>query len=266
MKARIVSGLVLVVAVIAVLLWAPAWVTLCVVLAAVLASAWEWSAFLRAASAAERVAFVVVVAGLLAGAWFATADPDRLRLLLGIAAAWWVVALVLLWRGPAGVTRVLAWTAGVLVLVPAGIALMRLRVDLAHGAAWTLYVLMLVWAADTGAYAAGKAFGRHRLAPEVSPGKTWEGVAGGLVLSAAVAVASASWLEQPVGPLVVVSLVVAVFSVVGDLTESLFKRFAGVKDSGQLIPGHGGLMDRLDSITAAAPLLLLGALELLTVP
>jgi len=126
-------------------------------------------------------------------------------------------------------------------------------------------VLLLVWSADTGAYFAGKAFGRRRLAPQISPGKTWEGVAGGLVLSAAAAAASAQWLDQPVGPLVVVSLVVAVFSIVGDLTESLFKRFAGVKDSGQLIPGHGGLMDRLDSITAAAPLLLLGALELLTV-
>jgi len=130
--------------------------------------------------------------------------------------------------------------------------------DWAQGAEWTLFLLFLVWAADTGAFIAGKALGRHKLAPRVSPGKTWEGAAGGLVLGGLFAWLAAGWFVQPVVSFVAVSLVVVIFSIIGDLTESMLKRYAGLKDSGQLIPGHGGIMDRMDSITAAAPVLMLG--------
>lgn len=261
MKTRIISALVLIGCVLAILLWAPPVATLAVIAIAILACAWEWSAFLRARGPAGRITFVLVVAALLAAGWLFSDDPRQLRLLLRFAAAWWVLALLWVLRGPGAVSRVSAWIAGVLVLVPAGIALGRLRVEFADGAYWALYVLVLVWAADTGAYFAGKAFGRHRLAPHVSPGKTWEGVAGGLALAAVAAAVASRVLQLPLLPMIVVGIVVAGFSVVGDLTESLFKRYAGVKDSGQLIPGHGGVMDRLDSVTAAAPLLLLCALE-----
>ena len=111
--------------------------------------------------------------------------------------------------------------------------------------------------ARSGGVFAGRAFGRRKLAPAVSPGKTWEGAAGGLLAVVALAAAAAPWLGRPRGGLVVASVVVAAFSIVGDLTESLFKRQAGLKDSGHMIPGHGGLLDRIDSLTAAAPLLLL---------
>jgi phosphatidate cytidylyltransferase len=158
-----------------------------------------------------------------------------------------------------------AWIAGFLVLVPAGIGLARLRYDLPHGEYWTIYCLVLVGVADTGAYFSGRAFGRHKLAPEVSPGKTWEGVAGGLVLAATAAVVASFQFSQPLLPMIAIGLVIAAFSVVGDLMESLLKRFAGLKDSGHIIPGHGGLMDRLDSVAAAAPLLLLSVIELLAV-
>lgn len=261
MKARIISGLLLVLGVLALLLWAPAAWTLAVIGVAMVAGAWEWSAFLRPTGQGERLAFVAVVAALLAAGWWATGDGGVLRAVLWVAAAWWLLAFFWVLRGPRVVNRAAAWLSGLLVLVPAGLGLARLRVEFEQGALWTLYVLVLVWAADTGAYFAGKAFGRHRLAPQVSPGKTWEGVAGGLVLSGACALVGARWLHAPVVPLLLASLVVVAFSIVGDLTESLMKRFAGVKDSGHLIPGHGGVMDRLDSLTAAAPLLLLFALE-----
>jgi phosphatidate cytidylyltransferase len=154
-----------------------------------------------------------------------------------------------------------AGLAGVLALVPAWLALVRLRY-LPHGADWVLFTLLLVWSADIGAYFAGHRFGRVRLAPEVSPGKTWEGVLGGCALSAIVAVAGSAWFALPLYSFVPLCLAAVAFSIVGDLTESLLKRFAGVKDSGTLFPGHGGVMDRIDSVTGAAPVLFFGLIML----
>jgi phosphatidate cytidylyltransferase len=121
-----------------------------------------------------------------------------------------------------------------------------------------LFALALVWMADIGAYFCGRRFGRRRLAPSVSPGKTWEGALGGLLTSGIVAVAGGAWFQLPLQQFLVLCLAAVAFSIVGDLTESLLKRFAGMKDSGTLFPGHGGVMDRIDSVTGAAPVLLLG--------
>jgi len=119
-------------------------------------------------------------------------------------------------------------------------------------------VLVLAWAADIGAYFAGRNLGRLRLAPWVSPNKTWEGVLGGLFAGSLVALAGTAWFEMP--PLGFLSLCVAavLVSVVGDLVESMFKRQRGMKDSGNLLPGHGGVLDRIDSLTSSVPLLALG--------
>jgi phosphatidate cytidylyltransferase len=122
-----------------------------------------------------------------------------------------------------------------------------------------MYALLVVWLADSGAYFAGRAFGQRKLAPAVSPGKTWAGLWGGLAACAVLALVTA-WLRQlPMLPLLAVTAVAGLFSVVGDLTESLCKRYAGVKDSGNLIPGHGGVLDRFDSLLAALPPLMLAA-------
>jgi len=131
-------------------------------------------------------------------------------------------------------------------------------VVLPDGAQWVLFALVLVWVADIGAYFCGRRFGRVRLAPQVSPAKTWEGVFGAMLLSALVAIAGALWFHLPLGTFLALCLGVVGFSIIGDLTESLLKRYAGVKDSGTLFPGHGGVMDRIDSITGAAPVLFLG--------
>jgi phosphatidate cytidylyltransferase len=120
-----------------------------------------------------------------------------------------------------------------------------------------LFLLLLVVAADVGAYFAGRQFGRHKLAPKVSPGKTWEGVLGGIAAAALMAIVGTAWFEVDVAAFIGVCAVVVIASIVGDLTESLFKRHAGLKDSGTILPGHGGVLDRVDSVTAAAPIFLL---------
>ena len=127
-----------------------------------------------------------------------------------------------------------------------------------RGAQWVLFALLLVWVADSGAFFFGRRYGRVRLAPDVSPGKTWEGVLGGVAVSALVAVGGSVWFGVPLPVFVPLCLAVVGFSIVGDLTESLLKRFAGLKDSGTLFPGHGGVMDRIDSVTGAAPVLFFG--------
>jgi phosphatidate cytidylyltransferase len=266
LKNRIVTALVLAIALLAVVVWLPPAATIVLLAAAILAGAWEWSAFLRASSTDLRVGFVTLLAATLAATWFAIDTRADLRSLLLVAAAWWCFALGWLMLAP---RRIAPWSvglAGVLALVPMGVALADLRLKHPRGAEWTLFALALVWAADTGAFFAGRRFGRVRLAPQVSPGKSWEGVCGGMLLALACAWAGAEWFELPVVPFVAVCLGAAAFSVVGDLTESMMKRHAGLKDSGRIFPGHGGVLDRLDSVTAAAPLFVLGLYALEGMP
>jgi phosphatidate cytidylyltransferase len=135
------------------------------------------------------------------------------------------------------------------------LALARLH---AHGPQLLLFLFLLVVAADVGAYFAGRRFGRNKLAPRVSPGKTWEGVLGGFVAAALLAAFGVWWFAVDAPRFLGLCMIVVVASIIGDLTESLFKRHAGLKDSGTLLPGHGGLLDRVDSVTAAAPVFLVG--------
>ena len=235
----------------------------------VAAAAWEWS---RLAGLLLAPVFAAVAAGSLAVA--IAAGEAFTEGLAWVGTAWWLVAFVLIVRyraadsaparagsaassagrsapsgsAPARVGRALA---GWLVLVPAGAALAAVHTR-PGGAALAMTLLAVVWAADSGAWLCGRRFGRVRLAPEVSPGKTWEGVAGGLVAGGAVG-AAAWWLALPAPSFLLAALLAAGASVVGDLYESLCKRRAGVKDSGRLLPGHGGLLDRIDGLTAAAP-------------
>ena len=186
--------------------------------------------------------------------------------LLGAGGLWWLLALALvltfprsadLWRAQPGLKALFA----VLTLVPFYWALLVLRSyqyeqDSHYGAWLLLFVMSLVWVADTGAYFAGKAFGKHKLCPNVSPGKTIEGMIGGVVAASVLALVVTQSMALPMQTSVVllVASIVAVFaSVLGDLAESMFKREAGLKDSGSILPGHGGIMDRIDSLTAALP-------------
>ena len=144
---------------------------------------------------------------------------------------------------------------GLLILLPAWQGLVFIK-QLPLGNWLIMAVMVLVWGADIGAYFSGKAFGKRKLAPQVSPGKSWEGVYGGLALSLVITAVVGLVRDWTLGQMILGLLgaaIVVFISVVGDLTESMFKRQSGIKDSSNLLPGHGGVLDRIDSLTAAIP-------------
>ena len=223
--------------------------------------AWEWGGFGALRGIAPRGAYAAGVALLLLLAWRWTADREHLLLLLRAACLWWLIALLWLSLAPSRHRPALALLCGLPVLVPAFVSLARLDAGSggpARGPVLVLWLVLLVIAADIGAYFAGRNFGRRKLAPRVSPGKTWEGALGGLLMVLLVAWAGAAHFGLSVPSTLAFGCAVGIFSIIGDLTESMFKRAAGLKDSGVLLPGHGGLLDRIDSVTAAAPLYALG--------
>jgi phosphatidate cytidylyltransferase len=219
----------------------------------IVGGAWEWSGFLPAAKQGVRLLYCGLVAAVLIGldAHLAEQGP----LVLQIACAWWFLAFLWSLRYPTPIPTFVRWASGFLVLVPLFVALITL---LRMGLEYLLFNLLIVWLADGGAYFAGKTFGRVKLAPAISPKKTWEGVVGGMLLVALLATAIAVWQDLSIAVLVPFCLAVAAISIVGDLTVSMFKRTVGIKDSGTLFPGHGGILDRVDSMAAAAPLFTLG--------
>ena len=219
-----------------------------------LAAAWEWSGLLNLVSSATRIVYVAFVAVMLGASATVLADAVALEPLLQVALAWWLVALVWSFFFPTPIPAVAGWVCGILILLPAWLAVDHLYLS---NTQMLLFALLIVWVADIGAYFVGKGFGRVKLAPRISPGKTWEGVLGGLCAVLVLASAGSYWFRFDIAVLVPFCLAVALISIVGDLTVSMFKRNAGVKDSGTLFPGHGGILDRIDSVTAALPLFVL---------
>jgi phosphatidate cytidylyltransferase len=173
-----------------------------------------------------------------------------IQALAALLPAWLLVWLAT--RGSGG--RPLAGAAGVIYLGLPAIALVWLRNESPAGLGNVLFVLMVVWASDIGAYLAGRLIGGPRLAPRISPGKTWSGAIGGLLAALVAGIATGAWLGATPLAAGAVAVPLALVSQAGDLLESAIKRWVGVKDSSRLIPGHGGLLDRLDGVLAAAPL------------
>jgi phosphatidate cytidylyltransferase len=230
--------------------------------------AWEWTALMGWGDfPLRRRGYCAAIAVLLAVVWLLPARERLAPWLLGAAGLWWLTAAALFPGFPGNLERHrpgpgAMGTLGALIIVSTVLALALLH-GMQDGALRLLYFFFVVFAADTGAYLAGRSLGRHKLAPNISPGKTVEGALGGLTLCAAWAGTAGLFVFQPddgraVALLVLLTLVVAVVSIVGDLTESMFKRMVGLKDSGSILPGHGGILDRVDSILAAAPVMVLG--------
>lgn len=261
LRQRVLTALVLIAALAVVLFALPPAATLALVVVAVLVGGWEWSAFVAPTRPALRAAFVALLALGIAAAWPLSGTRSGMLALLVVAGLWWLLAVFWILRGPQRVGAVLAAVAGIASLVPVAVALGRLRLEPGQGAWVLLFALLVIMAADVGAYFAGHRFGRIKLAPSVSPGKTWEGVIGGLLFSLIIAIVGARLLGWPVAVVAPLAVGAAAFSVVGDLMESLMKRHSGLKDSGHLFPGHGGILDRFDSLTAGIPLLMLGLLQ-----
>lgn len=237
----------------------------------VLLGAWEWARLMGLRTDVMRIGWIALVLGaMLLTAWLSTLPGMRHTIMTG-AVLWWFVALLWIRRfghNPATASvrfphQPLLGMLGIIVLVPPWLALVILHGSALPGAAFVLLLMLLVWGADSGAYIAGRLWGSRLLAPRVSPGKTWEGVCGALAVTAAIAVGAGLWFGlgwMDHVSLVLLALVTVLFSIVGDLFESMVKRLAGVKDSGHLLPGHGGVLDRIDSMTAAAPVFVLGLL------
>jgi phosphatidate cytidylyltransferase len=279
LRQRVLTAALLLPPAVAAVLWLPP-PALAVVFAAIgVLAAWEWAALsgLEERPARAGYAAVTAVAELLllaaigifgagtAPGCDAACTAGNLRGVLIADVAWWALALSWILRYPAGFSPQrpaprLRAALGLLV-IPAAIAgLLAIRVS-SLGRGGLLTVFSLVWAADIGAYFAGRALGKRKLAPQVSPGKSWEGFFGGLLAALAVGAVAGQLLlaaPRPWGGWLLLSAGVAAISVVGDLTESLLKRLVGVKDSGTLLPGHGGVLDRIDSLLAAAPAMALG--------
>ncbi len=253
LRTRVITAVVALLIVGVVLFVLPELVTELVIGLLILAGAWEWTGLIGLGAAATRVLYVALIGALCALLYVLLPATGALTLIVGFV--WWLAAFLWTFFFPTPIPAPARWVCGALVLAPLYIALVMLY---RFGPGYLLVALAIVWAADAGAYFVGKRFGRVKLAPSISPGKTWEGVVGGLLVVALLSLVAAQWTDVKVAVVMPFCLAVAALSVVGDLTVSMFKRTAGIKDSGALFPGHGGVLDRVDSIAAAAPLFALG--------
>ena len=253
MKQRVITAVIALLALMLVLFVVPPSVAQIVIIAVILAGAWEWSAFFGTSGNGVRIGYVTGIGVLLAAVTFAPGVDASL--LFKVSMLWWLIALVWTFFYPTAISVAVKWLVGAIVLVPLYVALVMLY---QAGPPILLFALLVVWVADSGAFFAGKTMGRVKLAPSISPGKTWEGVIGGLIAVCLLILVRSVWVETDLKVFVPFCLAIACLSVIGDLTISMFKRNAGVKDSGTLFPGHGGVLDRIDSVAAAAPMFALG--------
>jgi phosphatidate cytidylyltransferase len=263
LRTRVATAFLLLAFFLAALFFFPDALWAALVLAVTAAAAWEWGGLSRWRWELRAIYALATPLAVLTLLWFAA--HGALTMIYAVACAFWVVLapawLAAKWR----LHPLAAAATGWIVLVPTSLALAQLR---EAGPAIVLWLMSIVWVADSAAYFAGRRFGRHKLAPKVSPGKTWEGLAGALVCVTLYALAgTAGGMHQRIMSVVAPKLAVSAalvfllthwiitgYSVVGDLFESWMKRGAGLKDSGGLLPGHGGVLDRIDSLTSTLPL------------
>lgn len=264
LKQRILTGLVLAPIMIGGIFYLPLGQFKLFIGAIVALGAWEWANLSGLKMPIGRVAYAGLVSGLI---WVIESSGLVQEVdVLYAALAWWLAAFVFVAFHPKFKTiwgsSVARLVMGLFILLPMWVGFVQIK-SYPFNDYLIMYVMFVVWGADVGAYFAGRTFGKHKLAPSVSPGKTWEGVYGGLVVTTLMALGGGYLLETEAGLslgvyqwalLITLTLLITCMSVVGDLIESMVKRHRGIKDSSNLLPGHGGVMDRIDSMTAALPL------------
>jgi phosphatidate cytidylyltransferase len=259
---RILTAIALAVPVILIILFQPTGVLMYLLLLVALISGYEWAKLGGLKTVPVRIIFAIIVAAI----------PWLFIEYLYQYAVWCVMISVVWWFGihlylqkATPINKGFVFSPGklavaLLVVSAAVIAMYKIH-DRPQGGEWLLYGLMLVWVADIGAYFSGKKFGKTKLAPNISPGKTKEGLWGAMLATSIYSLIAGLYFElglKQISLLLLLSLVLTVISVTGDLFESLLKREAGVKDSGNILPGHGGILDRIDSVLAAMPVFLIG--------
>lgn len=234
----------------------------------VVLGAWEWAGLCGWQAGMMRAIYTLIMALVLFMLYWFQLTKLTMMLVLLMACLWWLVALFWVLRYQAGhnllpQSALIKALLGFLILLPAWTALLILHKD--YGWYWVIFLFVLIWTADSGAYFAGRAWGQRKLADKVSPGKSWEGVLGALLVSAMFSIGYAVFQSMPLLTLlffVLLCLATVMVSILGDLLESLFKRQMGLKDSGQILPGHGGILDRIDSLTSAVPVFVTGLILL----
>ncbi len=239
-------------------------------------AAWEWARLAGIKNQIGRIGYAVFIAVIIAAITLLIhLDSSYLLPGLYLTGIFWLIALVLVINSNRTKIKTLnkisfpviagSLLFGVGILAGSFLSIVAVHRDVKYGAYYILALLILIWVADTAAYFSGKAFGKHKLAVNVSPGKSWEGVIGGMIGTVIAAYILTFYLNiesDNIMNFILVAVLTVSFSIVGDLTESLFKRRVGIKDSSRILPGHGGILDRIDSLTAAAPIFILGLILL----
>lgn len=272
LKQRVITALVLVLIFLAALFGLPSGYFSFFIGAVLLIGALEWANLSGFPAIWQRLAysFLLVVLLIIVSLYLGfegeaspRLDSLAIRDVLILGCGWWALALLLVQGYPSSSVlwghKVLRLLMGILVLIPTWVALVYVRQQ--SNGAWLVLLLMLIVAvADSGGYFAGRRFGKHKLAPAVSPGKTWEGFAGGFFANCLLALILGLILDASILLMLALVIPTSLVSVLGDLLESMVKRHAGAKDSGNILPGHGGILDRVDGITAGAPVFALSLL------
>jgi len=227
--------------------------------------AWEWGAFAGWVKPLQRGLFFTVNVLLFITVLLLQSTELNLAIILA-SLLWWLICIPLLLFFPFQKnnplqTQAIKSVVGIVLLLGTLVSMVMIRNNPEYGSEFVLYLILTIWFADSGAYFAGRALGKNKLIPNVSPGKTWEGVAGAIVVTLIVAVVSLDLLNIPSSHsimFILITFITVVYSIVGDLSESIFKRMANIKDSGSLLPGHGGMLDRIDSLMSGFPVFFTG--------
>jgi len=279
LQQRIITAVVLAPLAIMAMFYLPLNTFSAVIMSVMAIGAWEWGPLMGFNNNRRRIAFVTATIILISAFWAYLPIEnlwqdgqlnDLAIIVLWLTVGWWLLSAMLtflyprcskFWSSHRSVRGIFGW----LTLIPTWLAFVSLRsneyaFDAYHGAQLIMFLFLMVWSADIGAYFVGKSIGKRKLMPNVSPGKTIEGFLGGVVFACiliGIAAYILEWNQTQIIKVLVVTCIITTVSVLGDLNESMFKRQAGIKDSGTILPGHGGVLDRIDSLTATAPIYVL---------